>query len=127
MSAMTQRVRSFAAAADGAVMVEFSIIATLLLTVTCGIVDFSLALYQWNAASKAVELGARLAAVSDPIAADITGMSGVGGGVNPGDAMPYFKRVCSGSTQSCSNGGTYSAGAMNRLIYGRGKPGGGSV
>jgi len=127
MSAMTQRVRSFGAATDGAVMVEFSIIATLLLTVTCGMVDFSLALYQWNAASKAVQLGARLAAVSDPIATDITDISGVGGGVNPGDAMPYFKRVCSGSTQSCSNGGTYSATAMNTLVYGRGKTACGSV
>ena len=121
MSAMIERIRALGAAADGAVMVEFSIFATLLLTVTCGMVDFSMALYQWNAAAKAVELGARLAAVSDPVASDITTISGIGGGVNPGDPMPYFKRVCSGATQSCSNGGTYSATAMNTLVYGRGK------
>ena len=52
-------------------MIEFTIIVTLLMTVTCGIVDFSLALQQWNAAAKAAELGGRLAAVSDPISSDI--------------------------------------------------------
>jgi Flp pilus assembly pilin Flp len=118
---MRQRMRALAAAADGAVMVEFTIIAALLLTVTCGMVDFSLALYQWNAASKATELGGRLAAVSDPVSSDLSTLTGLGTGVNPGDPMPYFKRVCSGSSQSCSNGGTYSAAAMNTIVYGRGK------
>ena len=29
------------------------------------------ALYQWNAAAKAVEIGARIAAVSDPVASGL--------------------------------------------------------
>src|SRR5207249_6483455 len=57
MITMAKRIRALASQCEGAVMIEFAIIATLLLTVTCGMVDFSLALYQWNAASKAVELG----------------------------------------------------------------------
>jgi Flp pilus assembly protein TadG len=124
---MRQHIRALAAARDGAVMVEFTIIAALLLTVTCGMVDFSLALYQWNAASKATELGGRLAAVSDPVSSDLSTLTGLSSGVNPGDSMPYFKRVCSGSSQSCSSGGTYSAAAMNTIVYGRGKTGCGTV
>jgi hypothetical protein len=90
-------------------------------------VDFSLALRQWNAASKATELGGRLAAVSDPVSSDLSSLTGLSSGVNPGDPMPYFERVCSGSSQSCSNGGTYSATAMNTIVYGRGNSACGTV
>src|SRR5262249_19237232 len=110
-------IERFRGARDGSVMVEFSLIALLLLTVTCGMVDFSLALYQWNAASKAAELGARIAAVSDPVASDIATL-------NPTAA---FSRVCSGSTSSCTNGGVYSSTAMNTIVFGRGKTACGSV
>jgi Flp pilus assembly protein TadG len=52
---------------DGATMVEMTISIVLLLTLTLGFVDFGHAYYQWNAASKAVQVGARLAAISDPV------------------------------------------------------------
>lgn len=52
----------------GAVMVEFTIVITLLLTLVLGFVDLGHAFYQWNAAGKAVQVGARLAAVSSPVA-----------------------------------------------------------
>ena len=65
---MLARLRDLRRDADGAVMVEFSIVILVLLTVTGGMVDFSLALYQYNNASKAVQLGGRLAATSDPVA-----------------------------------------------------------
>ena len=52
-------------AGDGAVMIEFSIIAVFLMFLTCGMVDFTLAFQQWNNAAKASELGARLAATSN--------------------------------------------------------------
>lgn len=86
---------------------------------TSGIVEFSFAFYQWNAAAKAVQLGARLASVSDPVASDLKTMTGLEGGGDPGAAMPYFKRVCSGAAKSCS-GGSYSSAAMNTLVFGRG-------
>jgi hypothetical protein len=85
--------------------------------VTCGMVDFSLALYQWNGASKAAKLGGRLAATSDPVSTDIPSL----------DAGAAFTRVCSGNMLSCTNGGTYSAAAMNTIVYGRGKSTCGSV
>ena len=122
----TRSIRSLRNDQQGSVLVEFTIILSLLLTLTLGFVDFSAALYQWNSATKAVERGARLAAVSNPVASGITALSGVSGTVNPGDAMPAFEAVCNGSTGSCACTGalatcTYSATAMSDIVFGRGK------
>ena len=49
------------------------------------------ALYQWNAAAKAVEIGARIAAVSDPIASGLTSIAdALSSGVASGSPMPDF-------------------------------------
>lgn len=52
---------------SGATMVEATIVMPLLLTLLLGFVDFGYAFYQWNAANKAVQAGARLAQVSTPV------------------------------------------------------------
>ena len=62
----------------GASMVEFSIIVSLFFVVLFGLIEFSLALYQWNSATKAVQLGARLAAVSSPVWNQLADMALVG-------------------------------------------------
>ncbi|RWI11592.1 MAG: pilus assembly protein [Mesorhizobium sp.] len=59
--------RDFRQEECGAAMVEATIAMTLLLTLTLGFVDFGYALYQWNAATKAVEVGARAASISNPV------------------------------------------------------------
>jgi Flp pilus assembly protein TadG len=110
--------RRFSKNETGSVFVEFTLIVFFLLVVTGGIIDFGVALYQWNAATKAMQQGARLAAVSDPVASDLKAMTGLEGGASAGAAFPAFTRVCSGASASCS-GGTYSATAMNTLVYGR--------
>ncbi len=104
---------------DGAVAVEFSFVSMVFLTMLVGALEFGHAFWQWNQASKALQLGARLAAVSKPVSSDLATMSGVSGTVEAGDPMPYFKRVCSGSSQSCS-GGTYDPAAMRTIVFGRG-------
>lgn len=107
---------------SGASMIEFTIVAFFFLVLTGGVVEFALGWYQWNSASKALQQGVRLASVSDPVSSDLTNITGLGGGAVPGDPMPPFAtRVCNGATQSCSNGGTYSASAMNTIVYGRGQ------
>ena len=106
---------------SGAAMIEFAIIAFLFFVLTGGLVDFALAIYQWNSASKAVQLGARLAAVSNPVSSDLKTLTGLEGGALPGDPFPAFVRVCSGASQSCSGGGTYDVAAMGTLVYGRGQ------
>src|SRR5262245_38947241 len=102
-------------------MVEFSIIAFLFFVLTGGLVDFSVGFYQWNSASKALQQGARLASISDPVDASLKNWNGLGPGIIPGDPFPNFQRVCSGAGQSCSGGGTYSSDAMNTIVYGRGQ------
>ena len=116
----TARLRKLARSATGASMIEFAILAFLFFALTGGLLDFSLAFYQWNAASKALQQGARLASVSDPVSSDLGTLTGLEGGAAPGDPFPDFVRVCSGASQSC-NGGTYNAAAMNTLVYGRGQ------
>ncbi len=100
----------------GSVLLEFTVFVTMLLTLTGGLVEFSLALYQWNAASKAVQAGARLAAVSRPVATGLKNISGLGAEVNPGDPMPYFEIVC--GSGSCSGSGGYDSAAMAKIVTG---------
>ena len=61
------RGRTFAQDEAGAAMIEMTIVVMLLFTLVLGFVDFGFAFYQWNAANKAVQVGARLAAVSDAV------------------------------------------------------------
>lgn len=52
----------------GTSMAEFAIILMLLMVLTFGIMDMGYALWQWNNAEKAAQLGTRLAVVSGPLA-----------------------------------------------------------
>ena len=52
---------------EGAAAVEFALVCVPLLVVTIGIMEFSFALYQWNAAEKATQFGVRMAVVSTPV------------------------------------------------------------
>ena len=121
-------IRKFLKDTDGAAMVEFTIIAMLALTFLLGAVDFFFAFSQWNSVVKAVERGARIAAVSTPVDNGLRNLTGLVSGVNqPGDPMPanYFSIICQGASTSggsCTGtrAGTYNASAMNQIVYGRG-------
>src|SRR3712207_4656596 len=107
----------------GAVAVEFALIGGAFITILVGMMEFGTAYWQWNQATKALQLGVRLAAVSDPVSSDLKALTGVSSTVEEGDPMPYFQRVCrinSTGTGECSNDGTYSAAAMRTIVYGRG-------
>ena len=113
---------------DGGPLVEVAIILPILILFLFGGVDFMNALYQWNAAAKAVEIGARIAAVSDPIASGLTSIAdnALSSGVASGSPMPDFTVECDGgaSACSCTSGacdgmGAYSADAMGLIVYGR--------
>lgn len=119
--------RRLAADTGGAVFLEFTLFVAVFFTLLFGIIDFTVAFYQWNAATKAVQLGARLAAVSDPVAPELATITGVEGGSAPGDPMPEFSAVCrgggGGGAPECTCTGfscTYSATSMDNLVYGRG-------
>jgi Flp pilus assembly pilin Flp len=118
----------FARDNDGAVLVEATIMMTIMFVFILGSVDFLFAFYQWNAAAKAVQVGARIAAVSDPVATGLNGLSArvVGAALRPGSAMPPFTVTCDGGTATCSCDGAcigmggYDAAAMDTIVFGRG-------
>ena len=116
---------------QGAVFLEFTIFVGVFFSLLFGIVEFTLAYYQWNAATKAVQLGARLAAVSDPVATGLESLTGMEGSAEPGDPMPSFSAVCysdsvTGATGSCTCSGftcsydANSAVAVRRIVFGKG-------
>ncbi len=112
---------------DGGPFVEAAVGIPILITFLMGMVDFQHAFIQWNEASKAVEVGARIAAVSDPVA---KGLYTMASNVTPSSftslsALPYFKVTCDGGTSACACTGTctgvsgYNAAAINLIVFGR--------
>lgn len=99
---LTARIRHFARDTVGASMVEFSLIAFVMLLLTGGILDFGVAMFQWNAATKAMQQGVRLASVSAPVASGLTTMTGIGGSVVAGDPFPAFKITCTSTNCTCT-------------------------
>lgn len=113
-------IRQFAKSEDGATMVEMAIVSTLLFALTLGFVDFGYALYQWNTATKAVQVGARLASISDPVATNLAAAAPIASPGAPVVAGAYGPFVCryTGTTGACSNGGTFSATNFSRIFRG---------
>jgi Flp pilus assembly protein TadG len=105
----------------GATMVEMSLVITLLLTLLLGFIDFGYAFYQWNAAAKAVQVGARMASISSPVAqsnilssAATTDLSLVGVEMAPGS---YSFTCTSAACTGTSNPG-FSQSAFDRIYFG---------
>lgn len=122
------RLRALVRSEDGAVLVEVTITMTVMFVLLLGSIEFLLAFYQWNAAAKAVAVGARIAAVSDPVVTNLNNLSAavLGPTVSPGSAMPYFSVMCDGGagsclcTGACAGLGGYNAAAMRTIVFGRG-------
>jgi Flp pilus assembly protein TadG len=114
---------------DGGPFIEAAVMIPILLTFVLGSVDFMNAFIQWNQATKAVEVGARIAAVSDPVASGLNTIPtrALSSSTLLGDTMPDFQVTCDGNTQACTctrgtctGMGTYNATAMNLIVFGRG-------
>jgi len=113
---------------NGGVLVEATIMITIMFVFVLGSIDFLFAFYQWNAATKAVQMGVRIAAVSDPVARGLNGLSAgvVSASLRPGSAMPSFTVTCDGGTAKCTCQGAckgvsgYNEAAMRTIVFGRG-------
>src|SRR5258708_18236043 len=115
---------------QGSVLVEVPIMLSVTLVLALGAIDFLLLFYQWKAAATAVQIGARLAAFSDPVASGLNNLSQavVSASVPPGAAMPHFVVTCDGRTANCTCNGVnacggmkgYNGAAMNNIFFGRG-------
>lgn len=114
---------------DGAVFAEFAIMLPMIVLIVFGSIDFLYAFYQWNAAAKAVEVGARIAAVSDPVAPGLNQLSSQAllNGAMPGTAMPAFTVTCRRESCTCVGVCTgllennFSRAAFDRIVFGRGR------
>lgn len=128
--------RKLAADTSGAAAVEFAFIAIALLVLTFGVLDIGFALYWFNRAEKATQLGVRVAAVSNPVTNyldDVSGQTGpnaaqAGEGCesSTGTLEPYCDHpdiTCSVSngTGTCTasgggGGGTFSNAAFSKIF-----------
>src|SRR5262249_335826 len=99
---------------QGSVLVEVTIMLSVTLVLVMGWVDFLLIFYQGNAAAKAVQIGDRLAEVSDPVASGLNRLSQavVSASVPPGAAMPHFVVTCDGRAANCTCNGVNACGEM---------------
>jgi hypothetical protein len=107
------RNRAFWRGETGAVLVEALLVMPILLIVFAALIEFGFAVFQWNQAVKALQLGARLAAVSDPLPTDMTALTAdypePQGGATPSDPVTIS---CGAGTTACN------AVRLNRLVYG---------
>ena len=107
----------------GAVMLEVAASLFTFFVLIFGVIEFTYVFFQWNSATMATERGARLAAVSDPVATELKTMDGLTATNLPGDPMPDYNCTCDGSTQACTSTAgttcTYSSDAMKTILYGR--------
>ena len=60
-------VRHLSCDIKGSVLVEVSVMLPIIIFFVFGSIDFLFAFYEWNAATKAVQVGARIASVSNPV------------------------------------------------------------
>jgi TadE-like protein len=120
--------RTIARDERGAVLVEVTIVMAIMLVFLLGSIEFLFVFYQRNAAAKAVQIGVRIAAVSEPVGRGLNGLSAeaLGQRVPQGTAMPDFVVTCDGSASrcTCSSGAcpsdlAYNAAAMNTIVFGR--------
>src|SRR5258708_1294157 len=91
---------------NGGPLIEAAIMIPILFMFLLGSVDFLNAYTQWNQATKAVEVGARIAAVSDPVASGLNTVPCLGdptcASVVIGGTMPDFEVTCDGKTSLCT-------------------------
>lgn len=110
--------RRFSSDTSGVTLVETLLVMPIVITVLMAMVELGVALFQWNQSVKAVQIGARLAAVSSPLitSAQLTALEALEAGDpdDPGDPVPntILSQSCGGGTTPCETA------PMNRLLRG---------
>ena len=95
----------------GSVYMEFTVLASLFFTLLFGVVEFTYAMWQWNAATKAVEAGVRLAVVSDPGPVALREPHVTTGTTGNRVSASAYAYTCGGD-----GSGGCDAAAMNRIV-----------
>jgi len=104
---------------------EFALVLPLLLIFLFGIVDAGRFAWEYNKAEKATQIGARFAAVTDPVAPGLYNYSFATGGLNPGDTIPASSfgllrctaaTGCTCVTAPCPTGAGAVTGSWTQLV-----------
>lgn len=100
---------------EGVSMVEGLLVFPLVLLMFAAFFEFSFAVHQWNQTVKALQLGARSAAVSDTLLSDVAAFAADFTDLDVADAVPA-------TVVAVGCGGDYAdscvSGPLNRLVYG---------
>jgi TadE-like protein len=115
---MSRALRTLVRDDGGTSTVEFTIVALLFFMLTFGVVEFGYMFWQYNSAAKAAQVGARLAAVSDPVWNQLVSLEDAG---IPGSPWTTdYDVACSGKDEECEGSGSeYDTDAMQRIVEGR--------
>ncbi|HKC02066.1 MAG TPA: TadE/TadG family type IV pilus assembly protein [Sphingomicrobium sp.] len=102
---------------------EFALTLPLLLVFLFGIIDAGRFAWEYNKAEKATQIGARFAAVTDPVAPGLVNFNFATGGLNAGDTIPASSLgtiTCNSTTCTCSGtcptGTGTPTGAWTQLV-----------
>ena len=104
--------------------VEFALVSLLFFGMVFGVIDFSRAMWEWNAAAKATHWGARYAIVNDMVSIKLAEFSGVLAGVDAGSSVDAGTVVTELGTDTftCNNTGCNGNGntteAFNDIAFG---------
>jgi hypothetical protein len=87
--------------------IEFVIVASVFFMLIFGMVDFSRAMWEWNAAAKATHWGVRYAVVNDMVAIRLVDFQGGSFGVDAGSSVPVGTVTAEFGTDTftCTNTG----------------------
>lgn len=114
---MRRRHEKFAHSESGATLVEYTLVFAMLMVLTFGLVEFGLALYQYNAAEKATAIGSRFVATRGPV---YVGLQDCGVSTSqPAGTMCSSVTGASGWTVTCNAGSPASgcqAAVLNQLV-----------
>ncbi|MBE0454141.1 MAG: pilus assembly protein [Roseovarius sp.] len=109
-------IRRFWREDSGLALTEALLTIPVVLIVFAAMIEFGVAVFQWNQAAKAAQIGARMAAVSSPIVGDAAyaSLGNFGASVTAldGNAVPAIP-----ASVSCQ-GATCDAARLNRLLTG---------
>jgi hypothetical protein len=115
---VTQRsLVAFLRDSSGAALLETVIVLNVLMLVLVAFIELGTAVNQWNLAAKAAQIGARLAATSDPVDSTLSAWTGLETDPPGQPITGGYDRDCRGDTAECT-GGTFDLDALKRIVYG---------
>ena len=91
----------------GTSSVEFSLVCLLFFMMVLGVIDFSRAMWEWNAAAKSTHWGVRYAVVNDMVSIKLASFNGVLVGVSAGQSVTAAEvtTALGSDTFTCTNAG----------------------